>query len=331
MMNTVGQRVYNFRKKRGMTRKELAEDVCDESTLLRIEKDQQEPRLNTVHLLCVKLDIPIDYLINYFSHKDLKYINRVKRLCREYVYHQDYLALQQLIEEVYQDKEAHFFNTGEFKKFINWHEAILTDKKEGNLIRAEHKLKQLLPKNYQFISEADIGIANSLGLIYLSLDKQDKALELFKIALISIDLLSSFEDKTLFVRVSYNYAFALFHQGRYDEVINIALQTIYYIDSNHLKYMAGRLNHILAIAYEKMNILDEAEKHMTKAAQLFLAESRNFYHAKALRALSEIQFKAGKKLEGIKTLDSVEELISTLSDSQDIPKLVEKMKKVYVV
>jgi hypothetical protein len=94
--------------------------------------------------------------------------------------------------------------------------------------------------------------------------------------------------------------------------------------------MVGRLHHLLSITHEKLNILDEAENYMTKAAQIFLAESKLFYHVKSLRILSEIQFKSGKIHEALQTLRLVEEKVLELSDPKNLPDLIEKMKRVYL-
>jgi hypothetical protein len=61
--------------------------------------------------------------------------------------------------------------------------------------------------------------------------------------------------------------------------------------------LAGRLHHLLGIACEELNILEEAEEYMTRAAQIFLAEPKFFYHVKALRE----KFRPTKSKSGRKT------------------------------
>jgi transcriptional regulator with XRE-family HTH domain len=329
MNKTIGERIKSFRKRRGMTRKELTKDICDESTLLRIEKDEQEPRLFTILQLCKRLEIPVNYIIKSSEDKDIEYLNHIKKLSREFVYHGDYEALQNLIEQVEESNE-HFYKIEDFKKFIHWHTAILSHKKEDNLRKAAQELENLMPENNNLVSETDIGIANSLGLIYMSIDRKEKAKTLFHDSLLSIKHLPFIEDKTLYVRVGYNYAHTLFLKQHYNEVIGIGHKVLYHIQSNHLGYMVGRLHHLLSITCEELNILAEAEEFMTKAAQIFLAESKHFFHAKALRALSEIQFKAGKTHEGLRTLRLVEEKVFELSDPKNLPDLIVEMKRVYL-
>ncbi|WP_082051244.1 helix-turn-helix transcriptional regulator [Rossellomorea aquimaris] len=45
-MKIIDKNIEYYRKKAGMTRKDLAEGICDESTLFRIEKGSQNPRLD---------------------------------------------------------------------------------------------------------------------------------------------------------------------------------------------------------------------------------------------------------------------------------------------
>lgn len=329
MSKTIGERIKTFRHKRNMTRKELSNGICDESTLLRIEKGKQEPRVYIIQQLCKRLEIPVSYIIDPSEHVDIIYTSHVKKLCREFLYHEDYEALQTLIQEVEDSQESIYANE-DIRRFIYWHKAILVHKKERNPLQAERELEQLLPQNKQLVSETDIGIANSLGLIYLCLDKNQDAVEILRRAKLSIDQLPFLEDKTLYVRVSYNYAHALYLGQKYEEVINIGLRILYYIQSNHLGYMVGRLHHLLSIAYEKLDILDEAENHMKKAVYIFLAESKLFLYVKALRALSEIQFMAGKTKEGLQSLRLAENKLPELPDPQNLPELIENMKNLYL-
>jgi transcriptional regulator with XRE-family HTH domain len=329
-VETLGKRIYHFRISRGLTRKELAKNICDESTLLRIEKDQQEPRLDIIYKFSKRLDIPVYYIIKPLDDNGMKYINRVKHLCREFVFYEDYLSLKYLIEQVDQMDNLFFIDTIDFKKFISWHKAILRHKLEGNLLQAKLELTHLLQKTPKLVCETDIGIGNSLGLIFLALHNKDAALGVLKKALFAIEQLPFIEDKTLSVRVGYNYALVLFYTQSYLEVINIGYKVLYHIESNHLCYMVGSLHHLLGIAHEELNILDEAENHMSKAAQFFLADSKTFYHVKALRALSEIQFKSGRTHEGLHTLRLVEKKVTDLSDPKNLPNLIEKMKDMYL-
>jgi transcriptional regulator with XRE-family HTH domain len=329
MSKTIGDRIKTFRRRRGMTRKELARDICDESTLLRIEKDKQEPRLFTIQQLCKRLEIPISYIINSSEDADIDYFSHIKKLCREFVYHGDYEALQSLIKQV-EESKVNLCKKEIYKKFTQWHKAILYHKKENNIPKAEHILHRLMPKNNTLVSETDIGIANSLGLIYMASDRIEEAKTLFHDSLLSIENLPFVEDKTLYVRVGYNYAHTLFLKQNYDEAINIGHKVLYHTQSNHLRYLVGRLHHMLSIAYEKLNELEEAEEYMTRATQIFLAESKLFFHVKALRALCEIQFKAGKTQAGLESLHLAEERVLELTDPKDLLELIEKMKRTYL-
>lgn len=328
MNKTIGERIKHFRNRRDLSRKELAKDICDESTLLRIEKGKQEAKVLNIQRFCEKLEIPLSYIINPLEDTDIKYINHIKKLCREFVYYDDYEALQTLIDEVEKNQKA-LIEKEDVKKFMNWHKAILSHKKENNLLKAEEELRHLIPEG-NLVSETNIGIANSLGLVYHALNKKEEAIALFNKALLSIDQLAIVEDKTLYVRVGYNYAHSLYNKESYDKVICVMHTVIYHIQSNHLAYMSGRLHHMLSIAYDKLNLLAEAEEYMAQAAQFFLAKSNMFYHVKALRALSEIQFKAGKRDEGLQTLNTVEKKLPYLSDTKNLPILIKEMKSVYM-
>lgn len=53
----IGKRMLYYRKIRGMTRKEVTQNTCNESTLYRIEKGKHIPRIDVFLELCKNLEI----------------------------------------------------------------------------------------------------------------------------------------------------------------------------------------------------------------------------------------------------------------------------------
>lgn len=117
-MESIGPRLYEYRKLRGMSRSKLAKNICDKSTLYRIEKGLQEPQLFTLTQLCLKLDISINDILNPLSREDIKYISYTKHLCRKYVYDQDYSKLECLIEKAKKDISQKNIKDADFLRFI---------------------------------------------------------------------------------------------------------------------------------------------------------------------------------------------------------------------
>ena len=65
-METIGTKISKIRKQKGMSQEELADmSKINLRTLQRIEKDENEPRGNTLKQLCEVLKINIEDLLDY--------------------------------------------------------------------------------------------------------------------------------------------------------------------------------------------------------------------------------------------------------------------------
>ncbi len=74
-METVGKKIADIRKQKGLTQEELAESAgINLRTLQRIEKNENEPRGNTLQSLCGVLDINIENIVDYGKTENKSYI-----------------------------------------------------------------------------------------------------------------------------------------------------------------------------------------------------------------------------------------------------------------
>ncbi|MGN7479839.1 helix-turn-helix domain-containing protein, partial [Solibacillus silvestris] len=64
-MENFGEKMTYFRKSKGLSIKKLAENLCDESTIFRLEKGKQLPRLEILNDICMKLEIPLQALFPF--------------------------------------------------------------------------------------------------------------------------------------------------------------------------------------------------------------------------------------------------------------------------
>jgi transcriptional regulator with XRE-family HTH domain len=75
-METIGTRISEIRKLKGLTQEELADRArINLRTLQRIEKRETEPRGNTLKMLCSVLEINIEDIVDYGKKEDGKYLS----------------------------------------------------------------------------------------------------------------------------------------------------------------------------------------------------------------------------------------------------------------
>ncbi|MDC2865515.1 helix-turn-helix domain-containing protein [Bacillus sp. BP-3] len=287
-MSNIGNKIQYFRKKSGYSRQQLSENICDTSTLYRIEKGLQSPRLDILQNICIKLNIPIDYIMSHEDESIVEYINKIKMLCRENLYYQDFISIQYLIEEC----EAFLSNQQGMKnsklaKLTHWLKGIIFHKVEHDLIKAEKTFRNLLPNN-RILTEIDINIANSLSLILIEQKKSIQAIPVLTNAINAFENLPFVEDKSLFPRVGYNLAHVYYLNDQEDLSLDIAYRLQYYLISNHLSYSAGEINHMLGILHKKKNDLVSAKKYLENALSIFFLESKNQFITQTERTLMQV-------------------------------------------
>lgn len=74
-MITIGKKISEIRKQKGITQEELSEQSkINLRTLQRIEKDETEPRGNTLNGICTALGINIEDILDYGKTEDNSYL-----------------------------------------------------------------------------------------------------------------------------------------------------------------------------------------------------------------------------------------------------------------
>ncbi|GAB3792894.1 hypothetical protein [Virgibacillus kimchii] len=325
----IGENILYYRELRRMTREELAEGICDKRTLLRIEKHGQGAGIELVYRLCSRLNIPIHYMFQQLSINRMKYVNRVKQLCREFVYNKEYEALENIIKEAEAEieRDSHYMNT-DIYKYLAWHKAILILKVEGDIPKAKQQLLDTIPSS--LITETDIGIANSLGMIFLDQGLNGEAFQHFHHAFQAIKQIPLMEDKSLFVRVGYNLALTYANKNNHERTLGIAYELLYYIKSHSLEYMKGRIHHMLGISHEYLGYYDEAEHYVITAIQIFTEKKQEIHVIEGLCSLSEIQFKMEKREQAKSNLKRADHKLQQTGNRQEVHDRIAEISSVYL-
>jgi transcriptional regulator with XRE-family HTH domain len=286
-MQRLGDRVKFYRKRKGLTRKQLAENLCDESTIFRLEKSKQFPRLEILKEISEKLEIPLHTML--FPH-DFE-LTRLKKLCRELTYYEDFTALElalEKVESIISENIDFSYSQRDTRKFIDWHWAIILHKHHNDL---EEALKQLsnLVQTELTMNEIDIGILNSIGLIYLDMNKRDQALKYFKLASDSLEDVPIIEDLTLNPRIRYNYAFVLYYTNELDIALQVAFDLLYYLKANHLNYCLGEILHMLGTILKSKQKYSEALSYFLKSLAAFQLEDSSKNITVVKKSIEEVK------------------------------------------
>lgn len=277
-MNDLGKKVSYFRKSKGYTVKDLANNLCDESTLYRFEQGKQIPRLEILNDICLKLEIPLKALFPLNEE-----VEELKNLCRESIYMEDYLSLEIILEECNKvlDKINSLYVKEEFRRFIQWHGAIMIQKRDNRPLDALHILNSLANIN-SCGSELDVSILNSIGLIHLSLKDNTAAYGIYRVIYNKIIDHKVVEDFTVLPRVGYNYAHTLYNLDDYHEALKVITKVLYYLEKHQLMYSLGKTYHMKGLLSQKCGYIDEAIEDFQNSILVFTLtkDEKNLLRAK---------------------------------------------------
>ena len=70
-MKYLGLEISKLRAQMGMSQKELAKDICTQSTISRIEAGEVYPAIDTLLKIALKLQVPIEYFIEMLFQKNV--------------------------------------------------------------------------------------------------------------------------------------------------------------------------------------------------------------------------------------------------------------------
>lgn len=325
-MDSIGQKLKYLRVKSGHSRQYIAENICDESTLFRIEKGAQLPRVDVLKDICRKLNVSVDYVIGLENESTRNYFKRIKHLCRESLYANDYSSLQYLIEEAEQYLENYpLIEDRKFRRFLNWVKAISFHKCDNNPIKAETALRKLLNPN-TITTELDLNISNSLALVLIENEEYDEAFQLLSKGTFLEEMTPHLEDKSLYPRINYNLAYISYMRKDYDQCINTIYRIEYYLLSNQYFYLKGESFHLLGLVFEKKSDYESSIKSFNDAVFVFLLERKNDMAIRTLRALAEVNYKKDNLDEGARYLEQAMNLLKVHPDEQFVKNMFKKIK-----
>ncbi|MDA1506347.1 transcriptional regulator plcR [Bacillus cereus group sp. TH36-2LC] len=262
----LGSEIKKIRVMRGLTQKQLSENICHQSEVSRIESGAVYPSMDILQGIAAKLQVPIIHFYEVLIYSDIErkkqFKDQVITLCKQKKYKEIYNRVwNELKKEEYHP---------EFQQFLQWqyHVAAYMLKK----IDYEYcilELKKLLNQQLAGIDVyQNLYIENAIANIYAENGYFKKSIELFEGILKQLESLHDNEEFD--VKVRYNHAKALYLDNQYEQAlyqVNKAIEISCRINSMAL---IGQLYYQRGECLERLEY-DEAEIEDTyKKASFFV-------------------------------------------------------------
>lgn len=222
-MVNIADKLKTKRKEYGLSQSELAEGICEQSQISKIERGNYMPTAILLHKLAVRLNVTIDY----FFDEQIESVSNLKefiRLSTKLLEDRNYKDLEYLYNL---EKEKQSFLSLDEEVYLTWVHTIIL----FYTYNERDKAISLLEKAMTSVSEKHsvyLKILNTLANFY-SLVGRDEEYERNYQKLTQLYSEKDFDSQEFlfgYIRTRYNYAHHLLAKGRTLQAIQIAIETI---------------------------------------------------------------------------------------------------------
>ncbi|MDM5190978.1 helix-turn-helix domain-containing protein [Bacillus sp. DX4.1] len=271
----LGTEIKKMRMMRGLTQKQLADNICHQSEVSRIESGAVYPSMDILQGIASKLKVPITHFYEVLIYSDIErkkqFKDHIILLCKQKQYKEIYKKVcNELKKEEYHP---------EFQQFLLWQYHVSAYMlKKVNYEYCILELRKLINKQLAGLDVfQNLYVENAIANIYAENGYFKKSIGLFQDILKQLESLHSNEEFA--VKVGYNHAKALYLDEQYEEAlyqVKKAIETSCRISSmtliGQLYYQKGECLEKLGyaeqdirVAYEKaLFFFDLLELHSYK-------------------------------------------------------------------
>ena len=297
--SVIGNKIKELRKTLGLTQGELAEGVCTQALISRIEKGDVYPSATSLYQISKKLGVDINFFFEIATIPRLDYVKEVERQLGKLRRARQF---EEMIEIVNVEEKNQVFISHQYNfQLLLWHKGIYQFEVENDVITALETLQTAftLTRNLKkALSEREMEIQLTIGAIQFKKNNLKKALESYNKVTQSLRLEGEVHNKSIKTRLLYNIARVLSRLSRFEESIEYCQEAIYWcIETEHLHLLA-ELHYQIGYNYELQENFFKALSHVEKALLIFeIKQDKKYYtflYQKKLEYLSKIEDK--KKL-----------------------------------
>lgn len=259
-MYKFGSIIKKIRKDRHLTQKMLAENVCSQSVLSRIENNEEVPNVVVMQQLCHKLDISIDQVMNQDS-KTIKTNSRWLHLMDYYYLSKDFKQLKQLIDQ--ESVEKSLFSDEDYQKYYYYLGSAIY-MLDGNLKQSLELVQKSLNITYtnkkKIVSDMEILLLSELGKVYFEMEDYEVGDFFLKKSIALFYTIPSERHQIELTKIFYNAAVACLNVDKYELALEMINQGINWSRKNNSYYFLDELLLLKGIVYEDNDQLAEAVK-----------------------------------------------------------------------
>jgi transcriptional regulator with XRE-family HTH domain len=290
--SVIGKKIKELRKDVGLTQGELANGICTQALISRIEKGDIYPSATALYQISKKLGVDVNYFFEIGTTPRLDYIKEVEKQLRKLRVKLKYQEMMEVVKA--EEKNPLFYRNPVNLQLLYWHKGIYKFEVEKDIegsFDLLHEAYHLTANEKKAISEMELQILMSLGIFEFNLKNYQAAFKYFEEVKAAINTIEQLYDKSIKTRLLYNIARVLTRIGKYQESREHCVEAVKWcIEEEHL-WGLGELYYHIGYNYELENQLDKTLPYIEKSIIIFEMRKNHTYHSFLLKKKEEIAAK----------------------------------------
>ncbi|WP_225745025.1 helix-turn-helix domain-containing protein [Marinilactibacillus sp. Marseille-P9653] len=274
----IGSNVKRLRKKLNLTQAQLAEDVCAQTMISKIENNEITPNNNILGKLSKKLNVDLVDLMNKEKENiSVEKIKNIKNMIDISLTKRDYEMINLIIQsniDIIEKNDIPYFH---------WIRGLLYYYKENNPKKAVQEFEGLDVSNMP--ADFTVDVTCSIGIIYYEIGNFEKASKYFEIGL---KWFSNKVENWSKVKLLLNYSLCLESLEEDEKALDMVFEGIELSKKNNSILGLGDLYYHKGYMMNKLKQYEEARKAYKIAHSLFEIQENSKFSIMANLRLEEI-------------------------------------------
>lgn len=239
MGTLLATRLKNRRKELKLSQRELAEGICKQGQISRLESGEFTPGADFLHALAKKLKVSMDYFFDEQIVEEVDELAEFKKLAHTFIINRNYESLKYIYE--LENVKSHRLSLAD-KFYMEWIKSLIDfyfyGQQEEAVERLEKVLSQLSISDMNYLQ-----VSNTLFNFYYDigdLTRFDEIRETLEYQVNQLNL-NTLEELEPFIKFNYNVCRYLWLQNNIEEAITKITTTIKQCQAYRTTYLLADL------------------------------------------------------------------------------------------
>lgn len=263
----LASRLKERRKALKISQKELAEGICKQGQISRIENGEYTPGSELLYALSRKLRVSMDYFFDEQVQDEKNELENFRLVAENFISQRDYSSLKYLYN--LESKSSSHLSLSD-KMYLEWIQTLVLFYCDNNKLEAVSKLENLIKERN--ISEINyLRFSNTLFNFYYDIDDLNQFNEIRDNLEERVNnlIIRTIEELELSIKFNYNISRYLWLQNNVEDALNKISETIRICKRYRSNYLLADLYLLLGNASASFGNIDEVRDYYTKAKFLY--------------------------------------------------------------